>query len=210
MATMTTMTTTRCAGRWGLSLSLVGIALVSFSAPSAGAATPVKSNIPGGYHDFSAPGAAKTTSKQSAGAKEQGYTFNWNIPAGNALLIPAFACPSDAPVVKGSGIYRYNRKDTKKTGDKLAQVGVISADASDGVGYGSFTYATFGYNDNDNHKFMTGWNKGTLLTNNAFAPAFKGGTFKVSVTCTSAISTTAAAWAKANNSIGRGVFPWAP
>jgi hypothetical protein len=107
------------------------------------------------------------------------YVWNRNLRAGTAAAMGEFRCPAAFPLVAkgGKGIY-YG-------------VGArVDLTASEGVGYGAFDDVIEKpfWNENDfggsRMWTMVGWWAGGFFRNSIWAPPFKAGHFRLSITCT--------------------------
>lgn len=130
------------------------------------------------------PSVAPTTTRALASTAGDGTTYSWNydIPAGSALLLKQFSCPSSAPLVAKGREHR----SAGKIVDIVDSEGKIEASASDGTGYAGFDRASTSRIQGDINEWtnMTGWPKGGFFYNSVWAPLFKAGHFSVKVTCT--------------------------
>ena len=157
-----------------------------------------------------APAAATTTVE---------YNWSWNIPVRTFLVLPDFRCPAAEPYVAGATKTRtyVPRRAPVGSGSRVwARVGMLTAVAKAGTGYGAFT--TPHLTDHNGVRMMTGWPKGSWTGNNAWAPLlFEDGKFELKVTCTSSDALDNVAWVGENVDKNSetvtfptsAVFPWA-
>jgi hypothetical protein len=123
-------------------------------------------------------GSSPARSLATASAEPNFERFQWSfdLKPGTALKLRDFRCPSSAPWVM-------QRYDAWFPGGRPGDISLV---VSDGVGFGSFKDVhvqkkSYGYND---YQLLQGWPEGDFFSNNFFAPVFKGGTVKMSLTCT--------------------------
>lgn len=103
------------------------------------------------------------------------YTWSRKLKAATAAIMGDFRCRSDFPLVAEGDSIWYGRS------------GKITLTASEGVGYASFDDVTaqmWSELGADTQWNMTGWSKGDIFRNNIWAPVFKEGSFRLTVTCT--------------------------
>lgn len=157
------------------------------------------------------PSVAPTMARALAATAGDGTTYSWNydIPAGSALVLKEFSCPSSAPLVASGREHR----SPGKIVDIVESEGKIEASASDGTGYAGFDRASTSRIQGalDEWTNMTGWPKGNFFYNSVWAPLFKAGHFSVSVTCTDTGGLGAArllGWWDAGATALQNFFPW--
>ncbi|MFN8217142.1 MAG: hypothetical protein U0R71_11165 [Solirubrobacterales bacterium] len=128
-----------------------------------------------------APTVSRGGARISAVAGDNTLTYTWSkkLRAGTAAVMGDFRCPASHPfVARGGGIWYGYAGDVKLT-------------ASEDVGYAAFTdVAVKPFWSQDAFAgmrvwTMTGWYEGGLFRNSIWAPPFKEGSFRLSITCSS-------------------------
>jgi hypothetical protein len=123
-------------------------------------------------------GVSPAHSLATASAESNFERFQWKfeLKPGTAVKLRDFRCPSSAPWIM-------QRHAAWFPGGRPGDISLV---VSDGVGFGSFKDVhaqrySYGYND---YWLLQGWPEGDFFSNNFFAPVFKSGTVKMSLTCT--------------------------
>ena len=148
---------------------------------AAGSAKPVSERRVAIAHErlFSAPG--RVTVARAADDGSEVFSFDWTIPAHNALVLKAFSCPESMPLVAAGR----RRSQPAKPVDIVETAGELDAKAGSGTGYAGFDRAnTKFYKGGINEwRNMTGWPKGDFFFNSIWAPLLNAGHFSLKVTC---------------------------
>ena len=127
-----------------------------------------------------APTVSGRTGASASAVGENTLTYTWSkkLKWGTLAVMGNFRCPASHPLVaEGEGIWYGRAGDVKLT-------------ASDGVGYAGFDdpvakpYWDGTFLGGFRAWTMTGWYEGGLFRNSIWAPAFKDGSFQLSITCT--------------------------
>lgn len=177
--------------------------------------------------DKAAPTVSSTQLPRVGGELTIIKVFSWNIPAAHYVLMPEYSCPSDTPYFKSNGIEHKEAVSPSDPGGRLHYQGYeadFRAQASDGVGYKAGLHYLKLRAVNVRAKaddgatgdprvapqytdvvVPTGFDKGTWASNSIWAPVFKGGTFKLTVTCTSSLANAAFASSVSKEGI---MIPW--
>jgi hypothetical protein len=206
-----------------LAFSIAATTAVLSGAPQAGAAVPGPSSL-----HLALPTKWTTADEAIPGTKEvlghslpswvrtgrsQGETtetihWNWTIPSGHLLLLPAFRTqPGTSWVMANSGTTR------RFDGGSYMRVVLLHAQASEDTGYGSFVEPSMAGSGcvpaYKTDQTMVGWPEGNLFRNNVAAPLFSKGHFSLTATITNG-STKADYHKPANVRCQRlrNMFPW--
>ena len=136
------------------------------------------------------------------------FSFDWTIPAHNALVLKAFSCPESMPLVAAGR----RRSQPGKPGRHRRNGGELDAKAGSGTGYAGFDRAnTKFYKGGINEwRNMTGWPKGDFFFNSIWAPLLNAGHFSLKVTCRNGSGTEVARLLDygADSNYNKDFFPW--
>lgn len=172
-----------------------------FANGTAGAASSATHPPRGETLDAARPKVTTEQLPKIGGASESIKVFSWNIPAHHYVTMPEWYCPSGTPYFKTNGV--------NTQGGTIYQAD-IRVEASDGVGYRTGLIYVSWKNITVRNKpnaaetldprvpgqttvagYPIGFQQGNFASNSIWAPIFKGGTFRMWVTCTSSLSDAA-------------------